>query len=135
MKAHLVTDKEGAVSLLTEWWDAHGHPRVPAYALPQVSIFVSDDDDEPLAFGVLYECNSAPIAWVEWVTTNPANTPLTSAKAIKVLVDFLVLEASHNGYAILLSTCRQKSLGRLLEKSGFVKTDDEVSHFIRITTL
>lgn len=134
MNIRLIEDIEKDLTLVESWWKGHKHPFVPAFALPDIGVFV-EDEGNPLCVGWLYECNSAPVAWLEWITTNPKNSNFESAKSIRILVDFMILEAEKNGYAIVLSTCRQAALGRIMEKSGFVKTDDGVSHYLRITNL
>lgn len=129
---HGTLDKD--LEIIAPWWTAHNHPIIPAMALPKVGILVVDQDDTGRAAGWLYECNSASVAWIEWIVTNPENSPFMSMRAVRILIDFLVLEATQSGYAILLSTCRQKSLGKLLEKAGFAPSDEEVSHYIRLAT-
>jgi hypothetical protein len=116
------------------WWTQHNHPDLPYEILPDIGLAAVDPDGVMRAVGWLYGCNSAPVGWVEWITTNPANTPMESVRSLTLLLKFMSEEAKKNGINILLSTCRQKSLGRLLEKNGFAKTDDGVSHFLKLIT-
>lgn len=138
MRARLITDLEKDLVTVREWWKGHKHPEIPAEALPKVGIIIEGDEIEqgsdlqPQAVGWLYECNSAPVAWVEWITANPALSPFAVRRSVGTLLKFMVEEATRNGYVILFSTCRQQALGRILESEGFVKTDDSVSHFLRI---
>lgn len=140
MRARLITDIEKDLVTVREWWKKHKHPEIPAGALPKVGIMIEGDEIEEqvppqdLAVGWLYECNSASVAWVEWITANPALSPFAVRRSIGCLLQFMVEEATRNGYVILFSTCRQQSLGRILESEGFVKTDESVSHFLRIQT-
>jgi len=116
------------------WWKAHDHPDLPIEIMPDIGLAVVDSDGRMNAVGWLYGCNSAPVGWVEWITTDPANTPMESYKSITLLLTFMNEEAKKNGISVLLSTCRQKALGRILEKSGFKKTDEDVSHFLKLIT-
>ena len=120
--------------MLNSWWDGHKHPTVPFEILPDVGIIAYDDENTPLAFGVLYACNSAPIGWIEWITSNPEVSAFASYRGVSTVLDFLCLEAKKSGINVLMSTCRQKSLGKVLSKNGFAQTDESVSHYLKLIT-
>jgi hypothetical protein len=122
----------GHFPMIKKWWKGHEHPEVPIEILPDIGIISYGKDGKPLAVGFLYGANSAPVGWIEWITTNPDCTPFESYKGVSIVIEFLSMEAEKNGINMLLSTCRQKSLGRVLEKNGFAQTDESVSHYLKL---
>jgi len=122
----------GHLPMIREWWKGHKHPDIPIELLPDIGIIYYNPDGMPIACAFLYACNSSPIGWVEWITSNPEASPIESYKGVSNTIEFISQEAQRNGITMLMSTCRQKSLGRVLMKKGFAKTDEDVSHYLKL---
>jgi hypothetical protein len=114
---------------VSEWWDVHGWPAVPEAVLPKLGI-IAFDEVKDLCAGWLYMDNSVGVCWLEWLVTNPLNRASQSMKSIGIVTDFLKLRAVELGYGIMMTTCRQKSLVRVHEKNGFLKTDEGMIHLL-----
>lgn len=123
--------KETDYPLFEQWWKGHNFDPVPAAILPILGNVVCKDD-EPIAAGWLYQDITAPVAMLEWIVTDPNNNPKVSAVGITHLVQSLKAAAAAAGFPIILSSCRQASLANLLERTGFTKTDEGVTHLISI---
>lgn len=112
--------------MLESWWKGHGWSPVPECMLPK--LFVIYDDT---AAGGLYMSNcGCGVAMIEWIVTNPGAKPMAAAKAITKVVEFLKSEAKRMDYRAILTTCRQPSLARLLERHGFERTDEQMIHLL-----
>lgn len=111
---------------LCGWWEAHGFPAVPALRLPPLGVIYDNT-----AAGFLYMDNGGTgVAMLEWLVTNPEAKPMQAAKALRKVVAALKAEAARMDYVMLLTTCKQPSLARLLEGCGFTRTDSEMIHLV-----
>lgn len=118
-------------AMLQGWWTRHGWPPVPQVILPRLGMIV-DGDRESLAAGFLYMDNSVGVSMLEWVVTNPQVAPLRAAAGLKNLVEFMGQEAVRNGYGVMLATCKVPGLVKLYERCGFAKTDEGMTHLVRV---
>lgn len=122
---------------LAPWWRGHGWDPVPHTILPRLGVLAELAHPEterpavPLAAAWLYMDNSIGVAMLEWIVTDPAR-PRDTVKALPLLIDFLTREAKRLGYGIVLATCRQPSLSKLLQRHGFHLTDRDVIHHLAI---
>jgi len=122
-------EPEKDYSTVAAWWEGHGWNAVPVQVLPKLGV-VAHRDDKPVAAGWLYMDNSVGVGWLEWLVADPDAKPREVYKALSAVIDFIKAEARQFGYHTLMSTCRQESLGRLLERNGFQKTDTDVTHYL-----
>lgn len=114
--------------MLASWWQGHGWQAVPQRVLPPLGIIYADK-----AAGWLYMDNGGTgVAMMEWLVTNPEAKPLDAARALRKVVAFLKDEAKRMEYPIILTTCRQPSLARLLGREGFEVSDTEMIHLIGV---
>lgn len=114
--------------MLSSWWNGHGWPAVPQRILPPLGVIYKDT-----AAGWLYMDNGGTgVAMMEWLVANPKAKPLEAAKAIQKVVEFLKLEAKRMDYPIILTTCRQPSLSKLLGRLGFQQTDTDMIHLLGV---
>ena len=125
-------DAEQDYPTVSEWWRAHGWEPVNIGALPKLGIIAEDEAKEGVCAGWLYMDNSCGVSMLEWMVTSPKQTPLRSVKGLSALIRFMQEEAERMDYRVMLTSCRQDSLGALLERHGFQKTDDAVKHFLYI---
>lgn len=117
---------------LSRWWVAHGWSPVAVPVLNAGLGFVAEEDGRPLAYACLYMSNRGGVSMLEWLVANPDVSPVIAVRSIARLLPFICNEAKEMNYGIVLSTCRQEGLGRMLESALFQKTDDNVSHYLRI---
>lgn len=118
----------GDYNMLKLWWQGHGWPAVPQRVLPPLGVIYGNK-----AAGWLYMDNGGTgVAMMEWLVTNPEAKPLEAARAISKVVEFLKSEAKRMDYPIILTTCRQKSLARLLNRAGFETSDSDMIHLLGV---
>ena len=119
----------GDYETASAWWVAHGWPAVPVQFLPVVGVVVMVDE-VPAAMAWLKQENSTPIAMMEWLVTNPANHPKDSVRAIKEAIESMKAVCVATGRTALFTFCKQPSLARAYEKSGFSRSDDGMIHLV-----
>jgi hypothetical protein len=131
MKARPYTPDDYTV--ISEWWPAHGWPKIDSWMLPASGVVIEDDKGTPLAASWLYMSNSNGVSMMEWTVTNPKNGALTSFRALGHLLEAIKAMAVANDYGVMLTTSKNPALIRLYEKHGFTKTDEGVTHLLAIT--
>lgn len=132
IRLEIIDDLETFHPVLMQWWNAHDWPGIPAAILPKFGIraveLLEDNGTRPIAATFLYMDNSTGVSMLEWTVSNPDASPRQVAKGIAAMVEFAKLEAKKFGYCIMLSSCIQPALIRLLERNGFTVTDQSVTH-------
>lgn len=118
-------------AMLAGWWKGHGWDAVPEAILPKLGIIV-ELDGSPTAAGWLYMDNSVGVAMLEWVVTSPGVKPIQAYRGIQNLIGFLSERALELDYGVVLAACRQPALVRVYERNGFTKTDEKVTHLVRV---
>jgi|GEM_PF-2344735 len=114
---------------LNEFTVEHGWPPFNPLILPTIGVCVYEDDKK-LCFGWLYLESSTIVAMVEWIVTNPKNTPRESLKSIKISINHLVGIAKKLGYSFIFTSAENKGLIKLYEKAGFEQTDKKMTHLV-----
>jgi hypothetical protein len=117
------------------WWAGHGWSPVPLQILPRLGIIADMHHGEtstPTAAAWLYMDNSVGVAMLEWIVTNPEAKPRDVLKAITEAVNFIKTRAAELGYTVILATCRQESLSKVLQKRGFNVTDSGMIHHLAL---
>jgi hypothetical protein len=112
------------------WWIGHGWPAVPRGVLPRLGVMALFEGS-PVACGWLYMDNSIGVSMLEWMVSNPSANPRHVLKGIKAIVEFLKDQAREMNYTVMLTTCKQESLAKVYEKTGFRKTDSEMIHLVQ----
>lgn len=97
--------------------------------LPTIGVCIYRGDKK-LCFGFLYLESSCVVAHVEWIVTNPENTPRESLQSIGLAIDYLVGCAKKLGYQFIFTASNNKNLIRMYEKSGFKQTDKQMVHLV-----
>lgn len=124
-----IFEKENDYEIVSGWWQGHGFPVIPAAVLPKLGVVMSIDGVDAAA-GWLYMDNSVGVSMLEWLVTNPENKPRDSLVAIREIISFLKDRAVAMDYGVMLTTCKQPSLIKVLERNGFTRTDEGMYHAI-----
>lgn len=116
---------------VSEWWRGHGWEAVPRVMLPRLGA-IGGIGGRQIAAGWLYMDNSSPVCMLEWLVTNPEESPIKAVKALHRICDFMSIHAKELGYNVMMTTCKQESLSRFHTKRGFTRTDLNMTHFVKI---
>ena len=117
--------------MLARWWQAHGWPGVSQAILPKLGLIL-EDNGAPVVAGFVYMDNSVGVAFLEWVVGSPNASGKQIVAGIGHLIEFACRRVKEMGYGVLLTACKQDALVRLYEKNGFEKTDDGLTHLVKI---
>jgi hypothetical protein len=123
-------DRETDYPIVKEWWEGHGWNAVPLGVLPKLGVMAMLNE-KPIASGWLYMDNSVGVSILEWMVANPKANPKAVYRSIKAIVEFLKNQAKEMNYTVMLTTCKQESLAKVYEKSGFLRTDSEMIHLMQ----
>jgi hypothetical protein len=85
-------------------------------------------EETPIMAGFLYLSNSK-VAWMDWIVSNPEYKEKDRKEALELLISSLEEVARQQGYNIVLSITRNKSLIQSHEKLGYT-VDPTPSHEI-----
>lgn len=119
--------EEHHYSIICKWWDAHKWPRVPLASLSKDGI-MSLVNGNMVCVGWLYKTNSN-IAWLGFPTVNPYVDRTLRALGIDAcLAELGKLGSNYN----IIANVSNKSLIKRLEKLDFIKTDENITHLMRV---
>lgn len=126
-------DPSSDYPIVESWWNAHGWSAVPQIMLPKLGVvaFYAGEKNEDAAAAWLYMDNSSPVCMLEWMVSNPTLSASKTVRALKHLFTFLESEAKHNGYGVMLTTCKQESLAKFHQRNGFERTDGAMIHLVK----
>jgi hypothetical protein len=124
-------DLDRDYDMLVSWWAGHGWTALPKHALNTLGVICAVDGVDTAAAFLLMS-NSTGVAMLEWLVTNPDANVRAAYLAIPTVTAFIESEAARMNYGVLLTACRQPSLVRMYERSGFTVTDRNVTHMIKI---
>lgn len=123
MKIELVNEKN--YELLVEWWKGYSWPVVPLAMLPKIGFIVND-----VVAGFIYSTDSK-ICMIEWIIGNPRSSKEDRKKGLNELLMLLCNTAKELGYTHCFTYTKNSGLIKVLEKSDFKKTDEQMVHFMR----
>jgi hypothetical protein len=124
--------------MLAAWWAGHRWQAVPESVLPKLGVVATysnreaQHEDVPLCAAFLYMDNSVGVCWLEWLVSNPNGSPMEVLRAIRAVIEFMEERAKELGYGVMLTACRQASLVKIYERAGFAKTDEGVTHMLKV---
>lgn len=133
MSAHLTTQiiDKPMRDMSEAWRKARGWPEMPDHAMPAMGVmcFVSG---VPAASCFLYRTDSS-VGIMEWLTTNPELDGDTRSIAQDHLIESIELAAKTGmGMKYIFSFCSHKPLIDRLQRKGFLKTDENMTHFVKV---
>lgn len=118
---------------LAAWWKGHGWAPVALCVLPRCGVMI-EDDAGPVAAAFLYMENSGVgVGWMEWTVTRPELPGRQAYLAITMLTQAVREVALALDYGVVMTTARQDSLVRVLERNGFAVTDRGMTHLLMLT--
>lgn len=115
---------------ICEWWKHYDWQPVQIELLPNIG-FVIEHDGVNIVAGWLYQTDSK-IGWIEWIISNPKAPHREKTVAIDLLLKAIIDAAHIVGMKAIFGSLKHKGLMRKYEGFGFLKTDTDVSHFIKI---
>ena len=125
-----IVDKETDHPLLASWWNGHGWPTIPAERLPMLGAIATVKGKDAAAAFCFMDNSGSGVAMLEWIVTDPGASPRSSAAGIKAVVEWIMWRAGEPDlrFNFFLTTCRQPSLAKLMERCGYQVTDRDVIH-------
>lgn len=105
---------------MSAWWKWWRWPAVSKESLPLNGLggIMVYKGEIPIAAGFLYLSNSK-VAWLDWIISNPNYRENDRKKALEMLINTLEEVAKKQGYSIIISIARNKSLINIHEKLGY----------------
>lgn len=110
---------------LCEWWKGWDWQPVPEKHLPELGVVA----DECVA-GFLYFKDS-PIAWVEWVVSDPTVEKEVRRKALHEVLEEISKLAKENGALVLYTSTNKASYEETLKSHGFLVGDTNVTQLFK----
>jgi hypothetical protein len=122
-------DLETEYDIFKKWWKAHGWDAVAPAVLPNFGYVVCDSDSGRMfAAGWAYMDKNTPIGFIEWLVTNPDNSPRESIKTLKVIIDGMTKMFERSGKLAVLVSTKSEGLVKLFKKAGYSVTDSGMTH-------
>ena len=112
-------------NILVDWWKGHAWTPIPYDMLPKVGFIVNDS-----VAGFLYATDSS-MCVIEWIVSDPKSDKNLRKESIKILLDHLCNEAKKLGFICCFTYTKNKGLIQKLQENNFIKTDEDMIHFIR----
>lgn len=113
-------------AMIKDWMGRRGFPVPPEQFLPDDGFVVGD-----YAAGFLYVTSSGNMAWLEWVSANPDKTAEERSLGLDALLFHVEQIAKEKGMLAIFSSSKLDAYGKVLERNGFQKSDDGVTHYLR----
>ena len=113
--------EESDWEIMCSWWKWWRWPEMNRDLLPSNGLggLMVYKGDTPIVAGFLYLTNSKG-ALLDWVVSNPEYKEKDRSESIKLLIDSLEKVAKTNGYNIIFSFTRSKSLINIHEQLGYI---------------
>ncbi|EIP99320.1 hypothetical protein OpiT1DRAFT_03834 [Opitutaceae bacterium TAV1] len=96
--------------------------------LPECGLIVERDGIPKLA-AWLYQDNSCGVAWLAWVTKNPAIHARETATDVKVLLGAVDEIARTQNRHTVICTTKVRGLGRTLMRCGYAANHEVMEYF------
>lgn len=123
MKIELVDNEN--YKILEKWWLGHNWPPVPRSMLPKIGFIVNDT-----VAGFIYTTDSE-ICIIEWIISDPESHKIKRKESLDFLLKLLCDTAKDLGFKACFTYAKNGGLMQSLEKIGYEKTDEQMTHFIK----
>lgn len=128
-----IYEPEKDYQMVSAWWEGHGWPAVIPELLPPLGAVAYDESTgECVAASWVYWTIGSTMALMEWTVSNPSATFRSVMSGLFHVQKFLEEQSELQGYGLMFTTCHQKSLVRLWEKFGYKKSDEGMTHMIKV---
>jgi hypothetical protein len=114
---------------VAQWWAKQDWPVLPANILSS-SGFIVESENQKLAATWIFATN-CPIYIMEWTVGNPDVSWEDRSAAIKLVTDAGCDWAKQDGAVQVFTMTKSNRFIEKLEKSGFQKTEDGMTHLVR----
>lgn len=116
--------------ILPQWWEKWKWPAVSRDMLPMNGLggLMIHKEDTLIAAGFLYLSNSK-VVWLDWIISNPEYKESDRKEALVLLINGLEEVAKQQGYDIVISIARNKSLINTHKNLGYT-VDENPSYEI-----
>lgn len=128
MKKRYITPED--YKELCEWWVAWGWQPFPQDGLPPTGIMIEKDGANLCAVWI-YKTD-ANVCYVENYISDKSASGEDRNAALDMLMDAVAEEAKAMGFKFAMSGVKHNGLARRLEKHGFIRSDEGMTHYIRI---
>lgn len=115
---------------IRKWWKDWGWPPVPYEFLPPDGFIISKNGQD-LCAAWLYHTNT-PICWAEHYISNKDGSKADRKMALDYLMQVLYNKAKDQGFKVIMSSLKGDLMKERLEVSGFQKTDNNMTHYLRV---
>ena len=116
---------------VAEWFAAHGQPAVPEAVLPACGVVMEDAEGRAACAAWLYQAQGVSVAWLAWMVSNPALTPMQAEDALNGLVGASEAVARDLGATVMFTMTERRGLGALLQRRGFTPNHRGMTQFFR----
>ena len=112
--------KESDWDTMCSWWKWWRWPEISKDMLPMNGCggLMVYKNETPIAAGFLYLSNSK-VVWLDWIVSNPEYREDDRKQSLILLIDSLEQVAKAQGYNIVISIARNKSLINIHEELNY----------------
>lgn len=127
-------DKDLHHDMLCEWWHKQKWPTVPVDILPPVGVVVKKDNE--YLYGIfLYNAVLTPLAWLEYIVSNPDVEPNKKRNALNFGIE-KIIEIGKQFYGddeikVIFTSSNNRGLVNSLVKSDFVIGDENMYQLVK----
>ncbi len=113
----------------SKWWKDWGWQAFPAVCLPQEGVRITHEGKDVCA--VFIYTTQTPIYWIENYISDKECPREIRDEALNLLIDEALKKAKEMGGMLAMSAVNSSSLKKRLENKKFMKTDENLTGFIR----
>jgi hypothetical protein len=113
----------GTYARLSKWWVGHGWTPPPLEILPPAHVVTK------YAAGFVYV--SHPVAWLEWLVTDPGAPVQARAKGILKVIRDLQTIATTGGAKWCFTSTNRPALVTVFERCGFIVGDRDATQLVK----
>lgn len=122
-------DPEQDYQDFTSWCHDWKWAVIPREYLPVNGVVILDGT-EKVAMGFLYLTDSL-ICWMENIVSNKNADKASRSNGVDLLISQITSLAKEKGYNVVMTSINHKGLMTRLDKNGFIKTDANMTNFLK----
>jgi hypothetical protein len=117
-------------SEVCNWWKHHGWNPLEKTSLSKAGFIVENDNGQKLVAGWVFQTD-CDVYILEWIIGNPEADKEERGEAVNALITVASDVAKKLGARTLFTMTKNPSLMDKLQSHNFIKTDEEMIHFVR----